>query len=228
MKPTLTLLTLVLSPLVLWAQPNKVPGLELPPDQEVSSDEGFVLIQAQAKGEVKFLVLSTVKVKYSVSGNAAVVAVPPKPGTVVQVFAVSNTDNKLSDFAVTLLTVKGSVPTPEPTPVPTPTPKPPVISGRVHVSVIEDVQARTPDTAALLTSPTLFPGIRNLNMIPRLYDVRDPQLQTLKLAPAYQGLPLPVMVLQTDDGKVVPGGKALPLPKTEAEFLNTLKTLGGR
>lgn len=99
---------------------NKVLNLELPPNQEVKPDEGFVLIKAECKGIVKWLVISQKPVKYIANeqNNTLIVGVPHSGS--VTVFAVGLCENKMTEFAKTVVSVKESnkeIPKTEPQPL---------------------------------------------------------------------------------------------------------------
>ena len=94
------------SPVVRTDASNKVLNLELPPNQEVKHDEGFVLIKAECKGLVKWLVICPKPVKYIAyeQNNTLIVGVPQSGS--VTVFAVGLFENKMTEFAKTVITVK--------------------------------------------------------------------------------------------------------------------------
>jgi len=93
-------------PTVKTETTNKVLNLELPPNQEVKPDEGFVLLKADCKGTVKWLVVSPNPVKYVANdqNNTLIVGVPPSGA--VTVFAVGLCENKITEFAKTVITVQ--------------------------------------------------------------------------------------------------------------------------
>lgn len=86
---------------------NKVENLTLPADFEVKPGEGFTVIKADCKGTVKWLVISPFIVKYIAidANNTLILGIPPSGS--VNVFAVGLCDGKLTDFAKTVVTVKG-------------------------------------------------------------------------------------------------------------------------
>jgi len=85
---------------------NKVDGLELPANMEVSPKEGFVIVQAVCKGSVKWLVISENEEKYVInSSNNSVIVAVPQTGTIT-IMAIGLVDNKMTDFAKT--TVRSS------------------------------------------------------------------------------------------------------------------------
>jgi hypothetical protein len=87
---------------------NKVDNLLLPADQAVKSDEGFIVIKAECKGSVKWLVISPKPVKYITNeqNNTLIVGIPPSGS--VTVLAVGLCENKLTEFAKTIITVKSA------------------------------------------------------------------------------------------------------------------------
>lgn len=86
---------------------NKVDNLELPKDQEVKSDLGFLAIKADCPGKVKWLVVSDKPIGYIPFDelNTIIVGVPPA-GSSITVFAIGNYENKMTEFAKTVITVK--------------------------------------------------------------------------------------------------------------------------
>lgn len=206
----------------LLASINKVEGLELPADQTVKNDEGFVTIQAKCTGEVKWLVISAVKIKYfAMPQNSIVVSIPPQGG-LVTVFAVGSVGGKLTDFAKHTITVAN------PTPVTPPGPTPAPASGPYHISMIVDLSAVTPDLALILNSQKIVETITSKNSFYRRFDIKSPtNLQTLK----EKGLDVvlqkeggvPLLVIQNSDGSVAI--KPVKIPKTEAEVLQVINSV---
>lgn len=214
---------------------HQVPGLELPVDQIVAADEGFVVIEARSKGPVQFLVIgSAAKVKFVQSGNTIVVSVPP-PGGNVAVYAVAMIDvdgkSALTEFARTVITTKGSLPPVPPTP-PTP-PVPPVppdvkpIAGKLSVAIIEDPTTRTPELAALINSASVRQLLASGQHTIRVFDVKDQSLNTNGLNQVMQrlGVTAPVVIV-ADAGGVIRHHQKLPIP--EADLLATLRKLMGQ
>ena len=201
---------------------HMVPGLKLTPDQTVSPDEGFVLITAEARGDVKWLVLGTsgTKIKYTTAGSSLIVSVP-RSGQIL-VYAVALDQGKLTEFARTTITVASAPPQPGPGPAPGPAPAPLPSGTRLHVTIVEDPQQRTPDLAALLNSASLRKSMADLGHTLRVYDSRDPSLKTLRLDLAVNRVgTLPVLIIQSSPDGVVRLEKALP--RTEAELLAAVK-----
>jgi hypothetical protein len=86
--------------------PNKVENLTLPPDIQVDPDEGFVVIKADCKGSVKWLVLSNKPTKYLAyeTSNTLILGVPSS-GTIT-IFAIGLCDGKQTEYAKTVVSVK--------------------------------------------------------------------------------------------------------------------------
>ncbi len=218
-----------------------VSGLELPPEQTVPYDEGFVSIQAKCKGEVKWLVLSNNKVKFVVvqQTNSIIISIPvPSPDVkpdekgitgIVNVFAVGLVDGKMTEFVRTDIKISGSPsPNPGPTPPnPPPTPNPPkVITGKLHMTFLTDMDNTTPELAALLNSQTLRKTINQKGHWFRLYNINSPIVGQKKLTPYVKEVGgNNCLIIQTDDGAVV---SATPIPETEQEILDTIKQLTGK
>ncbi len=227
---------LIFSPAKTLGQDAKLPpGPTLPPDQEVSPSEGFLTLEAKTPkpSEVRFLVVGSEKIKYVSFGNTLILGIPPTPGAQITIFAISLVDGKLSDFSQSTITVKGQLPQPPPGPGPSPGPgptpqpqPPPSTFGKLFVTIVEDPQARTPALATLLGSQTLRTALQAYGHSFHLFDSRDPRVAQLRLNQAFTQLP--ALILQDKSGKVVPSGKALPIPSTEQEFLTLIKQVSGQ
>jgi hypothetical protein len=211
------------TPQAVEASANKVTGLELPIDQTVSFDEGFVPILAQCKGEVKWLVVSQVKVKYiTMPGNSIIISVPPQGGT-ISVFAVGIVDGKFTEFAKTNITVTpGAIAQNPPGPNP---PGPVQGAGPLHITFIVDLNNTTPEMASVLNSQAIQQAVRNKGNYLRLYDMRSPVVAQKKLDQVVQKVGgSAVMVIQNNTGLVL---QALPVPRTEQEVLAIISQFGG-
>ena len=177
--------------------------------------EGFVTVTAEARGQVKFLVVPgdpKLPVKAAEFPGSLVVSVPPTPGAVVTVFAVaSSPDGGMTEFAHTTITVEGAAASPT-TAAPLPR-----VSGRLWVTLVGD----TP----LSTSPTLKASLEALGC--KLSTLRDEDLDARNLRKAVEGVKGPALLLQAEDGRF-PLGKATPAPATEAELLALVKSLLGK
>lgn len=206
---------------------SSVAGLELPPDQTVGNDEGFLNIQAKCKGDVKWLVVAGVKVKYvNVPQTNSIIISVPTQGGVVSVFAVGLVDGKLTEFARTNITVNGSSPTPGPTPPgPNPGPNPPQNNSKLHVTFLIDLNNPTPELAKLLNSASLRTGINQRGHWFRRYDLKSAIVAQKKLDKVVQEVGGPaVMVIQADDGRVL---DKRPIPGNEAEIFNIISQITG-
>ncbi len=208
------------------ASSNKADGIELPADQTVRFDEGFVTLQANCKGSVKWLVISATKIKYFTlpTSNTIVISIPPQGGQIT-VFAVGSVDGKLTDFARTSITVTGgSTPVTPPNP---PGPNPPGPTANMHVTFVVDLNATTPALGQLLNSQKVREAITTRNAYYRLYDANSGVLKEkgLDKVVASGGGP-PMIIVQNAAGAVVSASK---MPGTEAELLQYLaKVLGGQ
>lgn len=206
----------------VFASAAKVDGLELPPDQTVSNDEGFITIQAKTKGTVKWLVVSAVKVRYvSVPENSLIVSVPANGG-VITVFAVAVVDGKLTEFARTSITVNGTAPPgPKTAPAPITQPGP----GALHVTLLVDVNSMTADVAAILNSKQLQSSVTAKGNFFRFYDMKNPIVAQRKLDVLVQKIGSPfVIIVQRSNGVVV---LQQAMPRTEQEVSVLLKKVGG-
>ena len=211
---------LLTAPTLLTAA-NKVDGIELPADQIVTPDEGFVAITAKCKGSIKWLVISNVKVKFVTidATNSIIVSVPITSGDLVTLFAIGLVDGKNTEFAKTTIQVSGDpTPTPAPTPIPPPPtpPTPTPISGKFHLTMIVDMNAATPDLAALLNNVSLRKTIADRGGFLRIYDKSSPIIVQKKLEKLIQNGS--TIILQSADGTVL-NETALSLPKTDIEVM---------
>ena len=197
---------------------NKVEGLELPVDSEVAPDEGFVSISALCKGSVKWLVICQNKIKYIVNdnNNSIIVSVPQNGN--ITVFAVGLVENKMTEFAKTVVTIKGTNPNPPVDPKPTPTPKP---SSSVHVTFLLDFNDSTPEIASVINSQSVRKLITDGKSYVRVYDVTNSIVSEKKLDQVLKQVGGDnMMLIQDSEGKVL---FASPIPKTESEAITTLK-----
>ena len=202
---------------------NKVEGLELPADQSVAPDEGFISITAKCKGTVKWLVVSNVKVKFVTNDatNSIIVSVPTTPGTVVNVFAVGLVDGKQTEFVRTSVQVNGQ-PLPPPNPNPNPNPNPQPVVGKFHLTFVLDMNNATPELAALLNSASLRKSVADKGGFLRIYDKTNPTVATKKL----DGLVnknggQPTMILQSAGGQVL-NTSELGTPNSEQDVINII------
>ena len=207
---------------------NKVEGLELPPDLEVVSDEGFVSVSAVCKGSVKWLVICQNKIKYIVNdNNNSIVVSVPQNGT-ISIFAVGLVEAKLKDFAKTIVTVKGLLPNPTPNPSPTPNPTPsptpsptPKPSTSLHVTFVLDFNESTPEIASVVNSQSVRKIIIDNKSFIRVYDVTNSIVGEKKLDQVLKQVGGDnMMLVQDSEGKVL---YASPIPKSESETLIALK-----
>lgn len=204
------------------ATSNKAAGIELPADQTVKFDEGFVNIKATCKGTVKWLVIpanSTTKIKYFTlsDNNVIVVSVPPQGG-LITVYAVGLVDGKLTDFVKTNITVTG-IATHGQTPNN-------VIAPTMHVTFVVNLNNTTPALGQILNSQKIRETITTRGAYYRLYDSQSAILREkgLDKVIASNGGP-PMIIVQAADGNVVSKTK---MPGTEAEVLQYLATILGR
>lgn len=202
---------------------NKVEGLELPSDAEVASDEGFVSVYSICKGSVKWLVICQNKIKYIVNdNNNSIIVSVPHTGSIT-IFAVGLVENKMTEFAKTVITVKGSNPNPpdpnvNPNVKPTPTPKP---SSSLHVTFVLDFNDSTPEIASVINSQVVRKTIADGKSYVRVYDVTNSIVSDKKLDQVLKQVGGDnMMLIQDSDGKVL---FASPIPKTESEAVVTLK-----
>lgn len=207
---------------------NKVEGLELPPDQTVNFDEGFVNVAAKSEGPVKWLVIGNSKVKYVTfdATKSIIISIPPQGGQIT-VFAISIINNKFTDFARHNITINGNSPTPGPGPEPNPTPTPSPTGGPFHITFVVDLNNTTPEIAKLLNSETFRIWVQGTGHFFRVYDFNNPIVKQKKLDTVVSKVgSAAVCVIQNNTGSVV---QAFAMPKTEAEVKSAItQILGGK
>jgi hypothetical protein len=209
------------------ASGNKVEGIELPEDQTVKNDEGFITIQAKCNGDVKWLVVSAVKIKYFTlpQGNTIVISIPPQGG-LINIFAVGSVGGKMTEFARTNITVGGTPIPPGPNPPPVPTPG--VGGAPFHVTFVYDMNNSTPELGQVLNSQKVRDAATSKNAFYRVYDVANPLLKEKgldKIVAKWGGIP--IIIIQENNGSIK--GQPIRVPRTEAEVLAYLNSvLGGQ
>jgi hypothetical protein len=202
----------VSNPLPTTTLSAKVEGLELPEDIIVENSEGFMLVQAKSKGKVKWLVVSQSKVKYVANEetNSLVVAVP-QSGT-VSIFAVSLVDSKLTEFAKTSITVKGTKPIDPVKPIV-------VVKEGLHVTFLFDFNNSNSELAAILNSKPIRDEITKTKSYYKVYDIVSPIVKNKKLDTLLEKTGNSLFIVQSSDGTVLHYSE---IPKTEKEVLDVL------
>lgn len=202
---------------------NKATGIELPTDQTVNFDEGFISIPAICKGQVKWLVVSSIKVKYisNDNNNSIIISIPPQQAT-ISVFAVGLVDGKITEFVRTNITVNGQ-PLPQPDPVkPVPAPG----KGPYHMTLIIDVNQMSTETAQMLNSETFRKNLSDKKTHLHIFDSKNHAqlIKDKKLDRAIPNNSTTAIIIQDKDGKVI---LSQELPKTENDILNILQKITG-
>jgi len=210
--------------IALTASGNKTDGIELPEDQVVKNDEGFITIQAKCSGDVKWLVVSAIKIKYFTlpQGNTIVVSIPPQGG-LINVFAVGLVNGKLTDFARTNITINGADPVGK---IPPPINPPNQGSGPFHVTFVADLSSIPAELGQILNSQKIRENITSKNAYYRLYDSNSPVLKEKgldKVVIKWGGAP--IMIVQDNNGAIK--GQPTRVPRTEAEVLTYLNSILG-
>src|SRR5262245_61728743 len=180
---------------------NKVTGLQLPADQEVKGSTRVVSITAEAKGEVKWLVMNQGKTPVqAMSSGKTLLVFPNDEEDIIAVMAYTSVDGKPSDTAKTLVKVIRSKPAPTP---PDPAPTRPVAKTPFFVSMIVSPDTQTPDLANTVNDQSLRnylsqQGHRLFVLSPRSPSVTGGIAQALQNA----GGP-PALIIQDADGWVI-------------------------
>lgn len=210
----------------IYSVGNKVEGLELPEPITVDSSEGFLVVQAKSKGQVKWFVVGNAKVKYVANdaANNLIVSVPQSGS--VNVFAIALIEGKLTDFARTDITVKGVKPDPV-KPDPTDPVDPDVVLEKVpeglHVTFLTDYNESTPDIAAVLNSKDIRDIILKTKSFYKVYDVNSLVVKQKKMDGLLKKLNSNnLFVVQKTDGTVLYYNA---IPKTEVEVIKVLNKI---
>ena len=210
----------------IYSITNKVEGLELPEPITVDSSEGFLVVQAKSKGQVKWFVVGNAKVKYVANdaANNLIVSVPQSGS--VNVFAIALIEGKLTDFARTDITVKGTKPDPI-KPDPNDPVDPDVVIEKVpeglHVTFLTDYNESTPDIAAVLNSKDIRDIILKTKSFYKVYDVNSLIVKQKKMDTLLKKLNSNnLFVVQKNDGTVL---HYSAIPKTEAEVIKVLNKI---
>lgn len=201
---------------------NKVEGLDLPDPITVDSNEGFLLVQAKTKGQVKWFVICSNKVKYVANdaANSLIVSVPQSGS--INIFAIALVDGKLTDFARTDVTVKSVKPDPvNPTPV-DPEIVPEKVTEGLHVTFLLDYNESTPDLAAVLNSKEIREEISKTKSFFKVYDVSSQVVKEKKMDTLLKKTGNTLFVVQKGDGTVL---YYSAIPKTDKEVLAILNKI---
>jgi len=201
---------------------NKVEGLELPDPITVDSNEGFLLVQAKTKGQVKWFVICSNKVKYvaNEAANSLIVSVPQSGS--INIFAIALVDGKLTDFVRTDVTVKSVKPDPiNPTPV-DPEIVPEKVTEGLHVTFLLDYNESSPDLASVLNSKEIREEITKTKSFFKVYDVNSPVVKEKKMDTLLKKTGNTLFVVQKNDGTVL---YYSAIPKTDKEVIAILNKI---
>ena len=200
---------------------NKTVGLELPADQVVGNDEGFINIKAKCTGSVRWLVICQIKVKYITNDadNSIIISIPPQGGT-ISIFAIGLVDGKQTEFVRTNIQI-GAAPGPNPNPGP----QPGNVAAPLHVTFLVDLNNSTPEIAQLMNSQTLRKFITDKGAYFRFYDFKSPIVTQKKLDQVIASIGgNSAMIVQGNDGKII---AAMPIPKSEQEITGIINKIVG-
>jgi len=214
----------LLTPIFLGPCLQAAPPLSVP--AKVTGQPGsFVTVKADTPGKtVRWLVLDAGLNLFPIDllkDTHTAVAVSSTPGT-YRLLAVTAVADEVSAPAICQVVIEGAAPAPAPTPAPGPTPAPvPDPAGKVAWAiVIVDNNARTPQIGQLVSSPGLIATLRERGIGYRVFDVRDPLIQSLRYQPFLnEAGGAPALLLLSDTGKRL---KAIRLPADAASFLAAL------
>jgi hypothetical protein len=211
------------------AKVEAISGIELPADQTVPKDEGFITIPAKCDGEVKWLVLSTLKVKYFIieKPNSIIISIPPVPGAVINVFAIGCISGKMTDHVQTVVTVEGKPDDVEPKPDPNPNPKPkpdpnpvPLPVGKLHYSIAFNPDAVTADIARVLNSENIRNAIVGKGDVLRVRELNSDIWAKTKLDKKISSVGGNfILIVQNANGNVL---LAAQMPSNEKDFLDLI------
>ena len=196
---------------------HKTTGIEIPPPQTVQPNEGFVKLVAKSAGPVKWLVISSTNVKFDPDDDkkTIVISIPPEPGVTINVFAISATDNKLTEFAQTSIRVAG-----KPKEVKGETPK--GSAAAFHLTYVFDVNDTPRDVAAIVNSKEFSRFVSERQGYFRVYDYTSPVLVQKKLSSLVQkNNNAPTIIIQSPDGQVLNENDLL-IPANEKNVIDLI------
>jgi len=208
------------APLPITGVLNKTDGLELPEPTNVDNTEGFVLVQAKSLGKVKWLVVSSSKVKYVANDdtNSLIVAVP-QTGK-VNIFAVALLKDKLTEFVQTTISVNESkVDDSNVNPKPKPTP---AYKENLHITFLFDFNDSNTDIASIVNSKSIRDTITSLKSYFKVYDISSNIVKSKKLDSLLKETGNTLFIVQASDGTVL---HYSAIPKTENEVLEVIKKI---
>jgi hypothetical protein len=199
---------------------NKVRGLELPPNQEISSKKRFIVLTAKTDDptvQVRWVVSNSVPQSplsiLEAPASKTILIFPNDHADMIFVLCYTVVNGDPSDPAVTAIKVNGTPfqptpgpgpsPGPGPNPGPGPAPKPPApaVTGNLHVTAIIDYGQQTPDLADMRTSKAFRDSLTQLNAEYHEYGAMDYPADMKKYVTAAGGPP--VVIVQDDSGFVI-------------------------
>jgi hypothetical protein len=113
-------------------------------------------------------------------------------------------------------------PTPGPTP-PTPTPTPVPVASKLWLTMVVDVDAMTPQVAAIGREKPFFDSLASRNVAFRRRDVSDPFIQEKNLTPyVMRAGGAPCLIIQGTDGTVISTAK---IPADESGVMSLIDSI---
>lgn len=208
----------------IYSVPNKVEGLELPEAITVDPNEGFMMVQAKSKGQVKWFVIGNNKVKFLANdaANNLIVSVPQSG--VINIFAIALVDNKLTEFARTDITIKGSNVKPDPVkPLPNVDPEvvPEKVTEGLHVTFLLNYNESSPEIAAILNSKEIREIITKTKSFYKVYDINSNIVKEKNMEALLKKTGT-LFIVQKGDGTVL---HYSGIPKTEKEVIDVLNKI---
>jgi hypothetical protein len=118
----------------------------------------------------------------------------------------------------------GPIPTPTPGPTPpTPTPTPVPVASKLWLTMVVDVDAMTPQVAAIGREKPFFDSLASRNVAFRRRDVSDPFIQEKNLTPyVMRAGGAPCLIIQGTDGTVISTAK---IPADESGVMSLIDSI---
>ena len=140
-------------------------------------------------------------------------------------------ENELdADAAIHVVTVEEPAPPAPPDPAPpdpkppTPGPSPSPVAGKLHVSLVLDLDAITPEVAVVREGVTIRQAFQAMDAVYRTYAATSPEAARLNLVAIAQREGFPCLIVQDAAGKVLAAEKATA---DESGIVARVRTLRG-
>lgn len=183
----------------------KVSGLEITAPLKLDGSQASAKIEAKSQGQVKWLVIADKNIKYEEDiKNKSLIFKDLNSASVVNIFAVANVENKLTDFAYTKITLKNDKTNQK------------ITAEKPEVTIFIDYKSLTPEQNSIINLPFVNQKYNYINF--KTFDAKFAKKE-------YNDFPSGLLIIKVDEKEVYFG----PLPKdlkTYTDILNTLAAKG--